>query len=195
MDQKTDKDYSHAASILENYINSDISLAVNILKLSVGSVVVIICIIIGILYLHRYHNNFLNAERHASYLEEQLANINQKLEATQQAKRRDSVKALLLKSSDTFAFDSDIWNNDDLLCKTADRQLYNIYTRLHTQFSIDIQDLKICILTLYDASRAQIATNIFRAVSSVPKLRTNTAKKLGTTSTNLRTFLIDFLAS
>ena len=100
-----------------------------------------------------------------------------------------------MKCYDAFAFGADIWNNDDLLCKTADQQLDNIYTRLHTQFSIDIQDLKICILTLYNASRAQIATNIFRAVSSVPKLRTNTAKKLGTTSTNLRTFLLDFLVS
>ena len=195
LDKKTDNDYSRAISMLENHINSDISQVTNILKLSVITVVVIICIIIGVLYLRRYHNNLLDTQQHAIVLEEQLANVNKELEETQQAQRREVVETMLMKCYDAFAFGADIWNNDDLLCKTADQQLDNIYTRLHTQFSIDIQDLKICILTLYNASRAQIATNIFRAVSSVPKLRTNTAKKLGTTSTNLRTFLLDFLAS
>ena len=61
------------------------------------------------------------------------------------------------------------------------------------QYGIDMQDFRICLLTLFGASRSEIAETIHRAVSSVPKLRSNTAKKLGTSSTQLRTFLIRYL--
>ncbi|MGN0236246.1 MAG: hypothetical protein ACI4BD_08085 [Paludibacteraceae bacterium] len=195
LDKKTDKDYSRAVSTLENYLDNTSSILSTVVKISLSAFLLTVCILVGIWSWRKYHKRFLDTQQHAIVLEEQLANVNKELEETQQAQRREVVETVLLKCCDAFAFESDIWNDDDLLCKTADRQLDNIYTRLHTQFSIDIQDLKICILTLYNASRAQIATNIFRAVSSVPKLRTNTAKKLGTTSTNLRTFLLDFLAS
>ena len=193
--QQEENDYVLAASLLENYLENTSSILSTIVKICLSTVLLTACIFIGIWSWRKYHKRFLDTQQHAIVLEEQLANVNKELEETQQAQRREVVETMLMKCYDAFAFGADIWNNDDLLCKTADQQLDNIYTRLHTQFSIDIQDLKICILTLYNASRAQIATNIFRAVSSVPKLRTNTAKKLGTTSTNLRTFLLDFLAS
>lgn len=193
--QQEKNDYVLAASLLENYLDNTSSILSTIVKISLSAVLLTACILVGMWSWRKYHKRFLDTQQHAIVLEEQLANVNKELEETQQAQRREVVETMLLKCCDAFAFGADIWNHDDLLCKTADQQLDNIYTRLHTQFSIDIQDLKICILTLYNASRAQIATNIFRAVSSVPKLRTNTAKKLGTTSTNLRTFLLDFLAS
>ena len=94
-----------------------------------------------------------------------------------------------------FSSQSIIWSDDVLFCKMVDEHLCNLYSRLSGQYDINVQDLKICILTLYNTPRAQIAHRIRRAVSSIPKLRSNTAKKMGVSATQLRTFLIDFLVS
>ena len=94
-----------------------------------------------------------------------------------------------------FAIGDPIWQDENRLTQQADSHLFNIYTRLHEQYGIDMQDFRICLLTLFDASRSEIAETIHRAVSSVPKLRSNTAKKLGTSNTQLRAFLIGYLVS
>lgn len=190
--QKEKNDYVLAASLLENYLDNPSSILSTIVTISLGAVLLIACIVIGIWSWRKYHKRLLDTQQHASKLEKQLADIDREKEKLR-TQKRDAVEKVLLKNKETFDFDSAIWSDDEALCQTADRQLYNIYTRLYSLFAINTQDLKICILTLYGASRIQISEKTFRAVSSVPKLRANTAKKLGTTSANLRTFLIDFM--
>lgn len=191
--QQEENDYVLAASLLENYLENTSSILSTIVKICLSTVLLTACIFIGIWSWRKYHKRFLDTQQHAIVLEKKLADIDYEKEKVQMQKR-DAVEEVLLKNREMFDVNSAIWNDDKMLCQTADRQIYNIYTRLHNVFAINMQDLKICILTLYGASRSQISEKTFRAVSSVPKLRANTAKKLGTTSTNLRTFLIDFMA-
>lgn len=56
------------------------------------------------------------------------------------------------------------------------------------------QDILICLLTLYQAPAKVIADKINRSVSSIPKLKSITAKTIGTTTPQLREFLISFMA-
>ena len=192
--QKEKNDYVLAASLLENYLDNPSSIISTIVEISLGAVLLIACIVIGIWSWRKYHKRLLDTQQHASKLEKQLADINLQ-QAEQLAQKRDAVEMVILKNRETFALDAPIWCADDLLCQTADLYLYNLYTRLHSRFAINVQDLKICILVLYGASRTQTSAATLRAYSSIPKLRTNTAKKLGTTATQLRAFLIDFMAS
>lgn len=194
--QKEKNDYALAASLLENYLDSTSSTSILsvVVRISLGAVLLIGSIFIGIWLWRKYHKRLLDTQQHASKLEKQLADINlQQTEKLEQ--KRDAVEMVILKNRETFALDAPIWCNDDLLCQTADLYLYNLYTRLHSRFAITVQDLKICILVIYDASRTQTSAATLRAYSSIPKIRTNTAKKFGTTAPQLRAFLIDFMAS
>ena len=151
---------------------------------------------IGILFFmaYTYNKRLTNARREASVKEQQIQEMKAQAKQRKQEKR-DAIEITVEKHRLLFTFDSRIWQDDSLLCSKADEHLYNLYTRLHSQYKIEIQDLKICLLTLYGASRPEVAACICRAVSSVPKLRANTAKKMGTNYPQLRNFLLDYLAT
>ena len=155
--------------------------------------ILIVLVIVSVWYAQYRHKQQLSAVRQAKELEAQLNDLARENIAAQ-AQRHDAVEVRLQKVQHLFRLESEIWVQDQALCTEANQHLYNLYTRLHNQYAIEMQDFKICLLTLYRASRAQIAEKICRAESSIPKLRTHTAKKLGTTSTELRTFLLDFMA-
>ncbi|MGN1247509.1 MAG: hypothetical protein ACI4UO_02860 [Paludibacteraceae bacterium] len=66
---------------------------------------------------------------------------------------------------------------------------------LRASYHLSVQDIKICVMTLLNMSRKEMAARLSRSESSIPKLRTNTAKKMGITAIRLRTFLMEVLAS
>lgn len=144
--------------------------------------------------VYTYYKRLTRARKEASVKEQQIQEMKAQ-EKQRKQEKRDAIEITVEKHRLLFAFDSRIWQDDSLLCAKADEHLYNLYTRLYSQYKIEIQDLKICLLTLYGASRPEVAACICRAVSSVPKLRANTARKLGTTYPNLCNFLLDYLAT
>ena len=143
------------------------------------------CIFIG-------YKRFVRLRRHESDLTQQLHDMTQ-AQAVHLQQKSEAMETTLSQKKPLFAIGNPIWQDEKKLTQQADSHLFNIYTRLHEQYGIDMQDFRICLLTLFDASRSEIAETIHRAVSSVPKLRSNTAKKLGTSSTQLRAFLIRYL--
>ena len=145
------------------------------------------CIFIG-------YKRFVRLRRHESDLTQQLHDMTQ-AQAVHLQQKSEAMETTLSQKKPLFAIGSTIWQDEKKLTQQADSHLFNIYTRLHEQYGIDMQDFRICLLTLFDASRSEIAETIHRAVSSVPKLRSNTAKKLGTSNTQLRAFLIEYLVS
>ena len=145
------------------------------------------CIFIG-------YKRFVRLRRHESDLTQQLHDMTQ-AQAVHLQQKSEAMETTLSQKKPLFAIGNPIWQDEKKLTQQADSHLFNIYTRLHEQYGIDMQDFRICLLTLFDASRSEIAETIHRAVSSVPKLRSNTAKKLGTSNTQLRAFLIEYLVS
>ena len=147
---------------------------------------------IGIGCMFIGYKRFVRLRLHESDLTQQLHDLTQ-AQAVHLQQKSEAMETTLSQKKPLFAIGNCIWQDEKKLTQQADSHLFNIYTRLHEQYGIDMQDFRICLLTLFDASRSEIAETIHRAVSSVPKLRSNTAKKLGTSNTQLRAFLIRYL--
>ena len=157
-----------------------------------GMLVLLAAIGIGSIFIG--YKRFVRLRRHESDLTQQLHDLTQ-AQAVHLQQKSEAMETTLSQKKPLFAIGNCIWQDEKKLTQQADSHLFNIYTRLHEQYGIDMQDFRICLLTLFDASRSEIAETIHRAVSSVPKLRSNTAKKLGTSSTQLRAFLIRYLVA
>ena len=157
-----------------------------------GMLVLLAAIGIGCIFIG--YKQFVRLRRHESDLTQQLHELTQ-AQAVHLQQKSEAMETTLSQKKPLFAIGNPIWQDEKKLTQQADSHLFNIYTRLHEQYGIDMQDFRICLLTLFDASRSEIAETIHRAVSSVPKLRSNTAKKLGTSNTQLRAFLIEYLVS
>lgn len=93
-----------------------------------------------------------------------------------------------------FDVSADIWDNYVELHDKANLYLCNVALLLQQVYTLSQQDIKICIMTLLGMSRKDMALKLYRAESSIPKLRSRTAKILGTDSVHLRDFLIEFLS-
>lgn len=157
-----------------------------------GMLVLLVAIGIGCIFIG--YKRFVRLRLHESDLTQQLHDLTQ-AQAVHLQQKSEAMETTLSQKKPLFAIGNPIWQDEKKLTQQADSHLFNIYTRLHEQYGIDMQDFRICLLTLFDASRSEIAETIHRAVSSVPKLRSNTAKKLGTSNTQLRAFLIEYLVS
>lgn len=187
----TRSDREEGAKYIKQYNAHQSNIGKRALLIFIG-IVFAISVLFAIAYT--YYKRLTRARKEATIKEQQIQEMKAK-EKQRKQEKRDVIEITIEKYRLLFAFDSRIWQDDSLLCSKADEHLYNLYTRLHSQYKIEIQDLKICLLTLYGASRPEVAACICRAVSSVPKLRANTAKKMGTNYPQLRNFLLDYLAT
>lgn len=118
----------------------------------------------------------------------------QRLQQEDFEQRRQAVETIVLNISDLFEFSAPIWKDYNALCHVANQNLYNVVLRLQQSYHLNQQDILICLLTLYQAPAKVIADKINRSVSSIPKLKSITAKTIGTTTPQLREFLISFMA-
>lgn len=82
------------------------------------------------------------------------------------------------------------WMDFEALCKIVDRRFYMLASKLRKTQALNETEVRLCILVLLDLNRAEIANTLPYALNSVGKLKDHTAKKLGTTGKNLRTFLV-----
>lgn len=92
-----------------------------------------------------------------------------------------------------FASASSIWSDYPALYEMADKHLNGLATRLVGQYKLNQQDVIICLLTLYKTSAKETAVILHRSQNSIGKLKSITAKKLNTTSPNLRKTLLGWI--
>ena len=100
---------------------------------------------------------------------------------------------LLKERATYFAVRSSAWNNYPIFYETIDNQLNGFATYLTKQYHLNQTDIQICIATLYKIPAKEIAQVINRPYSSIGKLKSMTAGKLGSTSKNLRKDLLKLL--
>ena len=82
------------------------------------------------------------------------------------------------------------WTDFEAMCKIVDRRFYMLASKLRKTQVLNETEVRLCILVLLDLSRTEIADTLPYALNSVGKLKDHTAKKLGSTGKNLRTFLV-----
>lgn len=75
-------------------------------------------------------------------------------------------------------------------CKLADEHLFLIASKLKQKGKLKDTDIQICILVLIGLNRPQIAEKMRYSASSIGKLKDIVAKSLGTTSKDLRDYLM-----
>lgn len=88
-----------------------------------------------------------------------------------------------------------IWKDTNKLREQANIYCGNIFYRLEETYHFSEQEMKICLMVLLEFPREQMANYLYVQPNTISKAKGKIAKILGTTSSDLRNFLIDFLAS
>ena len=84
------------------------------------------------------------------------------------------------------------WRNFTEMCQLSDKYLYNLVTRLEP-YNLSPKEIRLCVLVVLKAETNQMVDMIPYAPSGLGKFKYTTANKLGTTTPNLRTFLLCLL--
>ena len=85
------------------------------------------------------------------------------------------------------------WNNYSGMCEIVNLRFYDFVTCLHP-FHLSEKQVRLCVLILLKASTEQMVDNIPYAKSGLGKFKLTTACKLGTTTREMRTFLLNLLS-
>lgn len=88
---------------------------------------------------------------------------------------------------------TNIWKDNSKLREQANIYCGNIFYRLEETYHLSEQEIKICLMVLLDFSREQMANYLYVQPNTISKSKSKIAKKLGTSSAQLREFLITFL--
>lgn len=84
----------------------------------------------------------------------------------------------------------EVWADDAAFLNTINLYLWNMADTLRASYPLSVQDIKICVMTLLNMSRKEMAAKLFRAESSIPQMRARVAQKVGVSTQELRDFLI-----
>ena len=90
---------------------------------------------------------------------------------------------------------SDIWEDTNHLREKANNYCDNIFYRLEDTFHLREHEIMICLMVLMNFSRGKMAAYLHVLPNTISKSKSKIAKQLGTTSGDLREFLVDFMLS
>ena len=83
------------------------------------------------------------------------------------------------------------WKNYCKMCNIVDKRFYLLASKLRDNYSLNETEVRICILTLLKCGNEQMAELLYKSRTSIGTLKRRVAIKLGTTSGELRSYLID----
>ena len=117
-----------------------------------------------------------------------------KLQDQEKQNRRELFERKLFDHSVHFMC-SDIWNDTNHLREKANSYCDNIFYRLEDTFHLREHEIMICLMVLMNFSRDKMAAYLHVLPNTISKSKSKIAKQLGTTSGDLREFLINFMLS
>ena len=163
------------------------------------SFILFILIIISLVFiwrkrkLHQYIIQDIRAkEKINSQLSSNINNLTKLQEVHHNEIYADIEKACLLLQSSQDINDLLHWRDYNKMIESVDRYLYNITKHLQS-YNLSEKETRLCILVLLKASTEQMVDMIPYAHSGIGKFKYATARKLGTTSPQMRTFLLNLL--
>ena len=83
------------------------------------------------------------------------------------------------------------WKDYNKMCIIVDKQFYLLASKLRSKQFLNETEIRICVLTLLDCGYEQMAELLYRSSSSIGTLKMRVAKKFGTSSKQLRQYLIE----
>lgn len=87
-----------------------------------------------------------------------------------------------------------IWQDYKKLRELANSHFDNMFYRLEDMCDLSEREIKICLMVVLEYSNKQMAEILFVQPNTISKAKNKIAKQLNTSSSELRTSLIDFLA-
>lgn len=97
-----------------------------------------------------------------------------------------------LCENDKYYYDHLHWNNYAEMCEIVNRYLYNVIARLEP-YNLSEKENRLCVLVLLKATTDQMVNLIPYSHSGLGKFKYTIARKLGTTTSNLRVFILNLL--
>ncbi len=85
------------------------------------------------------------------------------------------------------------WNNYSEMCEVVNLRLFGFVSHL-SSFCLSEKEVRLCILILLKAGTEQMVNSIPYAKSGLGKFKLTTARKLGTTTREMRAFLLNLLS-
>ena len=173
--------YAEASSKLKAYLeNPHPYLLINWCIFGGIIVILLLCIIAYALYKHKQCASYKTAEILRLQEEKNLAT-------------RALFERQIFDYSVRFT-SIDTWKDSHKLREQANIYCGNIFYRLEETYHLSEQEIKICLMVLLDFSREQMANYLYVQPNTISKAKNKIAKQLGTSSAQLREFLITFLA-
>jgi hypothetical protein len=149
-------------------------------------------------WIYRRKSEQVIAEKHQ--MEAELRNwkesIQQKLDRDKEDimnEKRMIIRNIIMEYADEFAIGKPIWDNDTKLFRLADSCFGFIIYRLKHTYHLRNSELKICLMVLLDFPNKEIARIVSYKEDSYPTIKRRLATKLGTSSSEMRNFLLDLI--
>ena len=173
--------YAQASNNLKAYLeNPHPYLLINWCIFGGIIVIFLLCIIAYALYKHK---------QCASYKTAEILRLQEEKSSTE----RELFERQIFDHSVHF-LSTNTWKDGSKLREQANIYCGNIFYRLEENYHLSEQDIKICLMVLLDFSREQMANYLYVQPNTISKAKNKIAKQLGTSSAQLREFLITFLA-
>lgn len=188
--------YAQASAKLREYINNPIYIHFKEI------LIVLFCIIVLAVWAIWYSRKRINIKiaSQKKLMEQEIAQwkdgILQKMneeKAISEIEKRKMILNVVMDYADEFAIDKPIWDNDTKLFRLADSCFGFIIYRLKHTYHLRNSELKICLMVLLDFPNKEIARIVSYKEDSYPTIKRRLATKLGTSSTEMRNFLLDLI--
>jgi hypothetical protein len=151
--------------------------------------------LIGYIHRKRKKQELLAQKLHAlktetSSIQEKHEELSQRYLTEQQRITSEVMEKCVLLGNEDQLKNVLAWNDFETMCHNIDQHFYLFATKLRSKHVLNETEIRLCILVLLDMNRMVISKNLPYALNSVGKLKDHTAKLLGTTGKNLRSFLL-----
>lgn len=194
--QHVSESYACASAKLREYINNPFSIHVEEI------LIILFCIIVlavwAIWYSRKRIKRKIASEK--KLIEQEIAQwkdgILQKMneeKTISEIEKRKMILNVVMDYADEFAIDKPIWDNDTNLFRLADSCFGFIIYRLKHNYHLRNCELKICLMVLLDFPNKEIARIVSYKEDSYPTIKRRLATKLGTSSSEMRNFLLDLI--
>ena len=168
------------------------------LYLWIGAGFVILMGGVGV-WIYRRKSKQVAAEKQQMEAELQIwkENILQKLDRDKEDimnEKRMIIRNIIMEYADEFAIGKSVWNKDKDVFRLADSCFGFVIHRLKHKYNLRNSKLKICLVVLLDFPTKDCAKMTSYTEKGYPTIKRRLAERLGTSSGEMRDFLIDFIA-
>lgn len=192
--QQYTKSYAEATAILKDYIFNPYPF----LYLWIGVGCIILMGGVGV-WIYRRKSKQVVAEK--QQMEAELRtwkeNILQKLDRDKEDimnEKRMIIRNIIMEYADEFAIGKSVWEKDKDVFRLADSCFGFVIHRLKHKYNLRNSELKICLMVLLDFPTKDCVKMLSYTEKSYPTIKRRLAERLGTSSGEMRDFLIDFIA-